>query len=106
MAVIRVYDDAGNVIQTHEHKAIPSNLVSSELRAVIVSDCEAKITPRCPPLHHGPTSITASQHRRVLAVAAKELQPRILDFVHAKDVIRRLNNVQDAASLRCDSRLR
>jgi len=36
----------------------------------------------------------------VLAVAAKELQPRILDFVHAKDVIQRLNDVQDAASHR------
>jgi len=34
----------------------------------------------------------------VLAVAAKELQARILDFVHAKSIIQRLNDVQDAAS--------
>jgi hypothetical protein len=36
----------------------------------------------------------------VLAVAAKELQPRILDVVHAKKIIQRLNDVQDAASHR------
>jgi hypothetical protein len=42
----------------------------------------------------------------MLAVAAKELQARILDFVHAKSVIQRLDDVQDAASHRCDSRLR
>ncbi len=42
----------------------------------------------------------------MLAVAAKELQARILDFVRAKSVIQRLNDVQDAASHRCDSRLR
>jgi hypothetical protein len=29
-----------------------------------------------------------------------------LDFVHAKNIIQRLNDVQDAASHRCDSRLR
>jgi hypothetical protein len=37
----------------------------------------------------------------VLAVAAKELQTRILDFVHAKSVIQRLNDVQDAAHVTC-----
>jgi hypothetical protein len=29
----------------------------------------------------------------MLAVATKELQPRILDFVHAKNIIQRLNDV-------------
>jgi hypothetical protein len=36
----------------------------------------------------------------------KELQPRILDVVHAKKIIQRLNDVQDVALHRYDSRLR
>ena len=40
-AVIPVYDESGNVIDTHEHVG-DFNLVSSELRAQIVSDCEGQ----------------------------------------------------------------
>jgi len=41
----------------------------------------------------------------VLAAAAKELQPRILDFVHAKNIIQRLNDMLDAASRRAEIRV-
>jgi len=34
----------------------------------------------------------------VLAAAAKELQPKILDFVNPKTFIQRLNGMQDAAA--------
>jgi hypothetical protein len=46
------------------------------------------------------------RHHRVLAAATKELQLRILDLVNAKNIVQRLNDVQDKASHRCDSRLR
>jgi hypothetical protein len=36
----------------------------------------------------------------VPAVAAKEFQPKILDFVNAKPFIQPLNDVQDVASRR------
>ena len=45
-----------------------------------------------------PTSIPPLRHHRVLAAAAKELQPKILDFVNPKNIIHRLNGMQDAAA--------
>jgi hypothetical protein len=63
-----------------------------------VSDCEAKVTPGLPwrGIH---IFSTAHFNNRLPdtgdspAVAAKELQSRILDFVNAKNIIQRLNDV-------------
>jgi hypothetical protein len=38
------------------------------------------------------------RHHKVLAAAAKELQPKILDFCQSKNIIQRLNGMQDAAA--------
>ena len=90
-------------------RAISSNLVSSELRALVVSDCEAKVTRDFPGIHIFSTAHLNNRlpsPERARGRCPKELQPRILDCVHAKNIIQRLNDVQDAALHRRHSRLR